>query len=582
MSLIHGRLVAALCVCVLSACASAPPQKSGPHADHTDMIMPASTLAQWAQGAQRLDGLGAYSRKITTASPQTQIWFDQGLNLIYGFNHDEAVRAFARAIELDPACAMCYWGAAEAIGPNYNMPAMEQRWQVLWNAVESAQKYAGHATPAEQALIAALGKRYTSAVPVPADKMQPFNDAYASAMREVARQYPADDDAQVFFAEALMTANPWKLWGNDGKPAPGTGEIVATLEGVIARSPTHPGANHYYIHAVEASPHPEKALAEADRLAALMPGAGHIAHMPAHIYQRVGRYADASAANIAGARADAAYVDKAKPPGWMYYSGMYFTHNYQFLGYSESMRGRSAAALQAMHEMRSRLTDESLHMGAGLDWYAAEPWFVMQRFGRWQDILAAPAPDPKLFGLAAAYRYARSAAFAATGQVDAAIAEKAELDAIALATPVDAPAGLNKAHDLIAVASAIATAHIASAQGRHVDAIAALREAVAKEDKLDYDEPADWFIPVRHLLGAELLGERRAKEAEQVYREDLQRHPENGWALYGLAQSLKAQRKSRQAAAVERRFTQAWKDADVVLTSSYASSPRPGNSTPDS
>jgi len=568
---IRRRLVATLGACVLSACASAPQPKSDAHADHMEhagTAAPASALAQWAQGAQRLDGLGAYSRKITTNSPEAQAYFDQGLNLIYGFNHDEAVRAFAKAVELDPTCAICYWGAAEALGPNYNMPAMEQRWQALWDAVQAAQKHAAHATPAEQALIAALGKRYTSATPVPPEKMQPFNDAYASAMRDVAKQYPADDDVQVFFAEALMTANPWKLWSNDGKAAPGTEEIVATLEGVLARNPTHPGANHYYIHAVEASTHPEKGLASADRLAALMPGAGHIVHMPSHIYQRVGRYADASTANIDGAQADAAYVDKARPPGWMYYSGMYFTHNYQFLGYSEAMRGRSAAALQAMREMTSQLTDESLHMGTGLDWYAAEPLFVMERFGRWQDILAAPAPDPKLLGLSAAYRYARSVAFAASGRVDAAIAEKNELDAIAIATPADAPAGLNKARDLIAVAAAIATARIAAAQGRHGEAIAALRDAIAKEDRLDYDEPADWFVPVRHLLGAELLRGHKAKEAEQVYRDDLLRHPENGWALYGLAQSLKAQHKAKEAAAVEQRFRQAWKDADIVFTAS--------------
>ena len=571
MNPIRRRLAATFGACALSACASAPSQKSEPHTDHAEhagMVAPASTLAQWAQGAQRLDGLGAYARKITTDSPEAQAYFNQGLNLIYGFNHDEAVRAFAKAVELDPACAICYWGAAEALGPNYNMPAMEQRWQALWDAVQAAHKHAAHAMPAEQALIGALGKRYAGPTPMPPEKMQPFNDAYASAMREVAKQYPADDDVQVFFAEALMTANPWKLWSNDGNAAPGTEEIVATLEGVLARNPTHPGANHYYIHAVEASRHPEKALAAADRLAALMPGAGHIVHMPSHIYQRIGRYADASTANLDGAKADAAYVDKAKPPGWMYYSGMYFTHNYQFLGYSEAMRGRSAAALQAMREMTSQLTDESLHMGTGLDWYAAEPLFVMERFGRWQDILAVPAPDPKLLGLSAAYRYARSAAFAATGRVDAATAEKSELDAIAKATPGDAPAGLNKASDLIAVASAIATARIATAQGRRSEAIAALRDAVAKEDRLDYDEPADWFVPVRHLLGAELLRECRAKEAEQVYRDDLLRHSENGWALYGLAQSLKAQRKVKEAAAVEQRFRQAWKDADVVLAAS--------------
>jgi tetratricopeptide (TPR) repeat protein len=571
MNPIHRRFVAAVGACALSACAPTAQQKTDIHADHTEhaaTAAPAATLAQWAQGAQLLGGLGDYSRKISTSSPEAQAYFDQGLKLIYGFNHDEAVRSFAKAVELDASCAMCYWGAAEALGPNYNMPAMEERWKVLWGAVQAAQQHAAHASGVEQALIAALGKRYAGPTPVAPDKMQAFNEAYVGAMRDVAKRYPADDDAQVFFAEAMMTANPWKLWSNDGKAAPGTDEIVATLEGVLARNPTHPGANHYYIHAVEASKQPEKGLASADRLAALMPGAGHIVHMPSHIYQRVGRYAEASAANIGGAHADAVYVDKAKPPGWMYYSGMYFTHNYQFLGYSEAMRGRSAGALQAMREMSSQLTDESLHMGTGLDWYAAEPFFVMDRFGRWQDILAAPAPDPKLLGLSAAYRYARSAAYSATGRVDAALAEKKELDAIATATPADAPAGLNKAGDLIAVASAIATARIATAQGRRNDAIASLRDAVAKEDKLDYDEPADWFVPVRHLLGAELLRDHKAKEAEQVYRDDLQRHPENGWALYGLVLSLQAQHKTKEAAAVDLRFKQAWKDADVVLTAS--------------
>lgn len=571
MHLPNHRCVAVLCALGLAACASTPPTPTAhadpsAHAEHA--AAPPTTLTSWAQGAQRLDGLGTYSRKITTASPAAQAWFNQGLNLIYGFNHDEAARAFAKAIESDASCAMCYWGVAAALGPNYNMPAMTERWQVLWDAVQAAQRHAAHASAVEQALIAALGKRYTGPVPVPPDQMQPLNDAYANAMRDVATRHPADDDAQVFFAEALMTANPWKLWTNDGKAAPGTAEIVATLERVLARSPLHPGANHYYIHAVEASPHPEQALPAADRLAGLMPGAGHIVHMPSHIYQRVGRYADASAANTAGAQTDAAYLAHAQPPAWMTYSGMYFTHNYQFLAYSESMRGRSAGALQAVHAMSSKLTDESLHAGLGLDWYAAQPWFVLERFGRWQDILATEAPDPQLAGLSAAYRYARSVAFAATGQVEAALAEQRALDAIAAAASADAPAGLNQLGDLIAVASASATARIAIAQGRRGEAIALLHAAAAKEDGLNYDEPANWFVPVRHLLGRELLRDGRPREAEQVYRDDLLRHPDNGWALFGLAQSLHAQQKTIEAAAVERRFELAWQDADIVLTAS--------------
>jgi len=565
-------ILTVLCTLALGACTSdqdhAPsaPTAHTDHAEHAAQPPPGSTLAQWAEGARRLDGLGSYARTITTASPEARAYFDQGLLLIYGFNHDEAVRAFAKAIQLDPTCAMCYWGAAEALGPNYNMPAMEERWKALWDAVQSAQKNAAQAAPVEQALIAALGKRYQGPTPVPAEKMQPFNDAYAAAMREIAKQFPADDDVQVFFAEALMTANPWKLWTTDGKAAPGTDEIVETLETVLARSPQHPGANHYYIHAVEASPHPEKAVAAAERIAGLMPGAGHIVHMPAHIFQRVGRYADASAANTAAAQADAAYLVEAKPPSWMYYSGMYFTHNYQFLAYSESMRGRSAGALQACREMKAHLTDDVLHMGTGLDWYAAEPWFVLERFGLWQEMLAETAPDSKLNGLSAAYHYVRATAFAATGKLAEATEEKNKLDAIAATTPADAPAGLNKARDLMAVASIVVGARLSAAQGRHDEAIAALRDAVAKEDRLEYDEPADWFVPVRHLLGAELLRAGNAAQAETVYREDLQRHPENGWALYGLARSLEAQGKTEESAAVERRLGQAWKDADVTLT----------------
>jgi tetratricopeptide (TPR) repeat protein len=290
--------------------------------------------------------------------------------------------------------------------------------------------------------------------------------------------------------------------------------------------------------------------------------------MPAHIFQRVGRYADAGAANRAGIKTDLAYIDKAKPPEWTYYSGMYLGHNYQFLGYAAAMQGRSAEALAATRDMRAHIPDAVLHMGMGLDWYAAEPWFAMERFGRWSDALAEPAPDPALVALSAAYRYVRAVAFAATGKIDDAGKEKAQLDAIAAATPADAPAGLNTAKDLMAVASLVASARIAIAQGNHDAAIATLREAAAKEDALAYDEPADWFVPVRHLLGDELLKAGKAAEAEAVYRDDLQRHPANGWALYGLAQALKAQQKADAAAEVDEQFKQAWKDADLMLTAS--------------
>jgi tetratricopeptide (TPR) repeat protein len=557
-------------ISVVAAC-SAPVHRSA-HDEHamtaTPSASPGPTLAQWAQGAQRFDNLGTYSRKVTTSSPEAQAYFDQGLRLIYAFNHDEAARSFARAIELDPSWALCYWGAGEALGPNYNMPAMPERWSVLWQALQSAQQRAAHASAVEQALIAALAKRYPGPEPLSPEAMAPYNSAYADAMRDVAHRFPADDDVQVFFAEGAMTANPWKLWRSDGSAAPGTDEIVTTLETVLARDPAHPGANHYYIHAVEASPHPEKAVAAAERLPGLIPGGGHIVHMPAHIFQRVGRYADASEANRAGARVDIAYIEQAKPPEWAYYAGRYLAHNYQFLAYAASMQGRSAEALQATRDMRAHVPDAMLAMGNGLDWYMAERYFVLERFGRWQEVLDEPAPDASLQGLSAAYRYARACAFAATGDIVHAREEKAKLDAIAAALPADAPAGLNMAKDLLAVATRVAAARIASAEGDRAAAITALRDAVAKEDLLAYDEPANWFVPVRHLLGAQLLAGGGAAEAEAVYREDLRLHPANGWALHGLAQSLQAQHRQQEAADAGTAFDHAWRDADVVLAAS--------------
>lgn len=573
------RYFLVLCVCAIPVCASSQPGNDAPRAQDASSAPPAAvampappataaTIGQWAQGAQRLDNLGAYSHKITTASPDAQAYFDQGLRLIYAFNHDEAARSFAKSIQIDPACAACYWGLGEALGPNYNMPAMADRWKLLWNVLQSAKQQAAHATPVEQALIGALAKRYKGPDPLSPDDMQPYNVAYANAMREVAKRFPADDDVQVFFAEALMTANAWKLWTTDGKAAAGTEDIVATLEVVLARNPRHPGANHFYIHAIEESPHPEKAIAAAERLPGLMPGAGHIVHMPAHIFQRVGRYADAAAANRDAVKADLAYVNKVKPAPWSYYSGMYLAHNYQFLAYAAAMQGRASEALQAVGTMRATVPDAALHMGMGLDWYAAEPYFVMERFGRWKELLAQPPPDPELKGLSAAYHYARAIAFAATGKINEAVAEKAQLDAIAATTPTDALAGLNTVRDMIAVASLTASARIAAAKGDSDAALANLRDAVAKEDALAYDEPADWFVPVRHLLGAQLLKSGKAVAAEAIYREDLRRHPLNGWALHGLAQSLRAQGKVGDAAAVEQQFKKAWADADVVLTTS--------------
>lgn len=524
-------------------------------------------LDDWALGAQRLDGLGDYRREVTTGSDEARRFFDQGLRLLYAFNHDEAVRAFAAALGHDPACALCAWGAAEALGPNYNMPVMPDRWKALWQAVQRAQALAASATPVEQALIAALSQRYDGPEPLDPVAMDARNRAYSNAMREVAARFPHDDDVQVFFAEALMTSNPWKLWTLDGQASPGTGEIIATLEKVLARNPSHPGANHYYIHAVEASMQPERALPSADRLGALMPGAGHIVHMPAHILQRVGRYADASAANAAGAEADLKYLRDARPAAYSYY-GMYLAHNYQFLAYSAAMEGRSAAALEATAKMRDVIPRDVLLSAPGLDWYVAEHYTTQLRFGRWDAVLAEPSPDPALPMLTAGWHYARGLALVAKGRLDEADAEDRALQRVADSLADDAPAGLNRAKDVLAVATQVMAARLAAARGERPSAVRLLREAVALEDRLAYDEPADWFVPVRHLLGAELLTLGRADEAEAVYREDLRRHPENGWALHGLAQALRTIGKTGEAGAVEQRFTAAWRAADVTPESS--------------
>lgn len=527
---------------------------------------PPASIADWAHGALLLDDLGSFHRAITTRSADAQKYFDQGMRMLWAFNHDEATRSFAKAAELDPACAICFWGVSLTVGPNYNIPVMaEPRAKVAWEALQAAQQQASHASPVEQALVAALAKRYRGPQPLDPSNSGPQLVDYANAMRDVAHKFPDDADAQVLFAEAMMDTNAWKLWTVDGKAAIGTPEIEETLEKVLAKHPTHPGANHYYIHTMEASPTPDRALASADRLRGMMPGAGHLQHMPAHILQRVGRYEDAARANREGVTADLAYMSKTPPPD---YYGMYFAHNYQFLAYSAAMEGRKAEALEAAKKMRDLIPAEMLLEMPGFDWAVSEVYSTMIRFGAWDAILAEPAPDARLKALTGGYLYARSMALTATGRAADAKAALAQLEALAKDTPPDAAAGFNTTRDILDVAARIARAHIARADGRMDEAITELRKAVAKEDTLAYDEPADWFLPVRHQLGAMLLAQGKAADAEAVYREDLKRNPGNGWALFGLAQALTAQKKTAEAAKVDQQFKEAWKHADVKLTAS--------------
>jgi tetratricopeptide (TPR) repeat protein len=569
------RLLPCLAVALMAtSCAKSPTPPSVEKADTKpssepqmqDMGNLPMDLVHWSRGAQLYEGLGDFHRQVSTSSEDAQKYFDQGMRLMWAFNHDESTRSFARAAQLDPQCAMCYWGAALTVGPNYNFPVMAApRSKVAFEALQGAQKNASHATPVEQALIVALAKRYPNASPLDPSNEGPILTAYATAMKEVAEKFREDSDVQTMYAESMMNLHAWKLWTSDGKPAPGTEEIVTTLETVLKRDPKHPGANHYYVHAIEASPHPERAVPAAETLRGMMPAAGHLEHMPAHIMQRVGRYEDASEANRLGANADQKYLASTQPPD---YYGMYLGHNYQFLAYSTAMEGRRAETLDAVSKLRAALPEKMMLEMPGFDWYLAEYYMARLRFGIWDEILAEPAPNPKLPGLTGGYLYARGFALANTGKVQEAKATLAELEKVAAATPADYGAGNNLAKDVFALARTTLKAQIANAEHDTGASIVLLRQAANQEDNLSYDEPSAWFFPVRHILGAQLLRSEKAGEAEAVYREDLRRNPNNGWALFGLAKALELQKKPGEAAKVEAQLKAAWVNADIALTAS--------------
>jgi tetratricopeptide (TPR) repeat protein len=558
---------------VLVASAMNPPspaQSSETHHQTSTMAMGVplpTTLAGWSTGARLFDGLGEYHRSVSTKSPEAQRYLDQGMRLLWGFNHDESTRSFARALELDPSCAMCAWGVALTVGPNYNVPMLaEARAKIAYEATKRAQSLAGSAAPVEQALIATLAQRYPNAQPLDPQSTVPILKAHAAAMRAVARRYPDDLDVQTLYAESMMNVHAWKLWSPDGTPAEGTTEIIATLESVLKRDPMHMGALHYYVHAVEASPHPEKGLAAAARLRSIAPAAGHLVHMPAHVLHRVGRYEESAEANRKGAAADVAYLAKTNPID--YYPAMYVSHNYQFLAYSAAAEGREAETLDAVRRSRTSVSDTQLEEMPGTDWYVAELYTAPVRFGRWDMLIAEAPPAAGSASLTGGYLYATSVALAATHRPVEARARLAQLDTLIAGLPADMPAGQNTLRDVLAVGRRVAAARISSAEGRGEDALRDLRAAVVLEDGLAYDEPAGWFFPVRHLLGAELLRMKRANEAEKTYRDDLARHPGNGWALYGLMQALKAEGRDAEASAANAEFDTAWRRATISIRAS--------------
>ncbi len=500
--------------------------------------------------------LGSFHRQISTDVPDAQRYFDQGLRLTYAFNHTEAIRAFEEGARLDQRCAMCHWGVAFALGPNINEPMDAAVAPRAYEAAQKALELSAGASEVEQALIQALSKRYAAAPP--GDRVA-LDQAFATAMADVARRFPNDLDVVTLHAEARMDLRPWAYWTMDGRPEPGTAELVGDLERVLAANPEHPGACHYYIHAVEAVA-PEKAVPCADRLAALMPGAGHVVHMPAHIYIRVGRWADAITANEHAVHTDETYIADQRPTG--YYPVAYYPHNHHFLSFAATMSGRSAQAIDSARDVVRSLPVDTVRKVPAVEPLLAYAHLTLVTFGRWDDVLNEPQPPSDLGFASALVQYARGVAFAA--KQDRPSAEAALATVKAAATGATDPTG--KA--VLGIASEALAGEIAARTGRAAEAEAHFRAAMELEDGLSYMEPPNWYYPIRHSLGKVLLERGRATEAEALYRQDLKRFPENGWSLYGLVASLRAQGKNQEAMAVQERFDKVWHGADVQLTAS--------------
>lgn len=516
-------------------------------------------------------GTGSHSRPVTTRSAEAQRYFDQGLAFLYAFNHDEAIRSFQAATQLDPSCAMAWWGIATAAGPHINFPFVpEPRAKLAWEAVREAQKHAAAARPVEQALIAAAATRY--AAPPVADRA-PLDQAYAAAMREVWQRFPEDTDVGALFAEAMMDLRPWDLWVHETREAqPGTPEILATLERVLALDRHHPLGLHLYIHAVEASKHPEKARDVSDRLRDLMPGVGHMVHMPSHIDVLLGRWHDAVKANDQAIAADLAYrAQGGVPKGFIW---LYNAHNRHMLAFAAMMTGQRDLALKHVNAMVAEWpADFVADYAPVVDFFYAAPVEVMVRFGMWDEILARPLPPENLPISRAMAHAARGIAHAAMDDTAAARAEQQLFAAARAKVPASTAFGNNVGRDVLAVAEPMLDGEILLREGKTDAGLQRLRDAVAAESRLRYDEPPDWIIPVRHALGAALLLVGRVQEAEQVYRDDLARWPGNGWSLFGLSRALKIQFRQDEGDAYDRQFREVWRSADLEIKSSCLCQP---------
>jgi tetratricopeptide (TPR) repeat protein len=512
--------------------------------------------------AELLQGLSDHRHPIVTKSNLAQKFFNQGLALIFGFNHDEAARLFARAAELDPQSPMPHWGIALALGPNYNMPPMPEREEKAWIAIEKAIRLAKHAPANERAYVNALVKRYSKD---PAVDRKQLAVVYKDAMNEVMRQYPDDLDAATLYAEALMNLRPWQLWSADGEPAEGTLEILSVLERVLRRNPNHPGANHYYIHAVEASKNPERALPSAMRLGSLMPGAGHMVHMPSHIFLRVGDFQTSAVVNETASEVDRKYIERTGATG--VYPLMYYSHNLHFVSYARMMQGKFDEAMDYARRLNKNVEGaiDGMPMIAP---YGTFEWLVLTRFGKWNEMLAQPEPMEKNLYLHAMYRYARGLAFAGLGKVPDAQAERERLEAIVAKVSETDSLMINSARSVLAVGMTDLDARLARAGNNAAEETAHWRKAVELQDRLAYMEPPEWHYSVREALGGALLRQGNPAEAEAVFRKDLELNPRNGRSLFGLLEALKAQGKSVDAEWVASEFREAWKYAPTGLEAS--------------
>ena len=555
--------------------------KTSGHGTDGAAIEPVSELAATPPETEKMDvtatadaplfeGMGDFHREISTSSADAQKYFDQGMVLAFGFNHAESIRSFKAAQKLDPECAMCFWGEAMATGPNINVTSkgkavMSDADRVAaFAAINKAIELKDSATPAEQALIEAMAARYNGD---PSTSREPLDIAYAEAMGDYVRDHPDDYDAEAMYAEAWMNTMPWDYWSADGAPKPETVKVISALEDIIANAPEHPLALHLYIHAVEASANPGRAEDEADRLAGLVPGSGHLVHMPAHIYWRVGRYDDAAKANITAAKVDEDYIAQCNAQG--FYPALYYPHNIHFLWAAASMSGQQDMAISAGQKVADNVRMEQIAEFPTIEFFKTIPLLSLVQFGQWDTILAAEQPPETLDYSNAIWHYARGVALARSGDLAGATAEREALVGltgsvqISFMDTADYPAST-----LLTIADELLQGEIASAGGKHDEAIAHFTAAVEAQDSLPYMEPPFWYYPTRQSLGEALIAAGDYAEAEAVYRKDLEEYPRNGWSMSGLMKALEKQGKTDEAAELKPMFDIVWRNSDVTLDGS--------------